>query len=156
MQCISIVKCLVYRPPYHPQNPFVDFANDWKERLVGFGEICNWNQHFRYAAYSNSSGKRVDFSSRTVISPDPNLAIDQVAVPQLVAKILTYPERVHPNNIDRLRGSLVAKQCPDTYSLTHTHTHPHTPTQNTHTHTKHTHTYTQHTHTHTHTCAPQE
>jgi DNA-directed RNA polymerase III subunit RPC1 len=27
----------------------------------------------------NLSGKRVDFSGRTVISPDPNLAIDQVA-----------------------------------------------------------------------------
>lgn len=26
----------------------------------------------------NLSGKRVDFSSRTVISPDPNLQIDQV------------------------------------------------------------------------------
>ena len=28
----------------------------------------------------NLSGKRVDFSGRTVISPDPNLAIDQVRV----------------------------------------------------------------------------
>jgi len=46
----------------------------------------------------NLSGKRVDYSSRTVISPDPNLQIDQVAVPQHVAKILTYPERV------RVRG----------------------------------------------------
>ena len=27
----------------------------------------------------NLSGKRVDFSSRTVISPDPNLRIDQVS-----------------------------------------------------------------------------
>lgn len=27
----------------------------------------------------NLSGKRVDFSSRTVISPDPNLEIDQVS-----------------------------------------------------------------------------
>ena len=26
----------------------------------------------------NLSGKRVDFSARTVISPDPNLAIDEV------------------------------------------------------------------------------
>lgn len=26
----------------------------------------------------NLSGKRVDFSARTVISPDPNLEIDQV------------------------------------------------------------------------------
>ncbi|KAI1142603.1 beta and beta-prime subunits of DNA dependent RNA-polymerase [Hypoxylon sp. FL0543] len=51
----------------------------------------------------NLSGKRVDFSGRTVISPDPNLAINQVAVPVLVAKNLTYPERVHRANIDKLR-----------------------------------------------------
>ena len=40
----------------------------------------------------NLSGKRVDFSGRTVISPDPNLKIDEVAVPDRVAKVLTYPE----------------------------------------------------------------
>ena len=42
----------------------------------------------------NLSGKRVDFSGRTVISPDPNLRIDEVAVPELVAKNMTYPEVV--------------------------------------------------------------
>ena len=36
----------------------------------------------------------MDFSSRTVISPDPNLHIDEVGVPIFVAKILTYPQRV--------------------------------------------------------------
>ncbi|KAK1750871.1 DNA-directed RNA polymerase III subunit RPC1 [Echria macrotheca] len=51
----------------------------------------------------NLSGKRVDFSGRTVISPDPNLSIEQVAVPQLVAKNLTYPERVNRQNIEKLR-----------------------------------------------------
>ncbi len=51
----------------------------------------------------NLSGKRVDFSGRTVISPDPNLGVDEVAVPQLVAKNLTYPERVHSRNIEKLR-----------------------------------------------------
>ncbi|KAI9740872.1 MAG: hypothetical protein M1818_004477 [Claussenomyces sp. TS43310] len=51
----------------------------------------------------NLSGKRVDFSGRTVISPDPNLSIDQVAVPVLVAMNLTYPERVFSHNIDKLR-----------------------------------------------------
>jgi DNA-directed RNA polymerase III subunit RPC1 len=51
----------------------------------------------------NLSGKRVDFSGRTVISPDPNLGIDQVAVPQLVAKNLTYPEKVNHVNIEKLR-----------------------------------------------------
>src|SRR5438270_351662 len=33
----------------------------------------------------NLMGKRVDFSARTVISPDPNLAIDQVGVPSVIA-----------------------------------------------------------------------
>ncbi|XP_048486238.1 DNA-directed RNA polymerase III subunit RPC1 [Plutella xylostella] len=51
----------------------------------------------------NLSGKRVDFSSRTVISPDPNLHIQEVGVPVHVAKILTYPERVFPANLAWLR-----------------------------------------------------
>lgn len=51
----------------------------------------------------NLSGKRVDFSGRTVISPDPNLRIDEVAVPVHVAKILTYPERVNKANLELMR-----------------------------------------------------
>lgn len=54
----------------------------------------------------NLSGKRVDFSGRTVISPDPNLDIDQVAVPILVAKNMTYPERVHFTNIEAMRRAV--------------------------------------------------
>ncbi|KAG5879450.1 hypothetical protein JTB14_027687 [Gonioctena quinquepunctata] len=55
----------------------------------------------------NLSGKRVDFSSRTVISPDPNLEIDQVGVPRHVAKILTFPERVTQANIDVMRKLII-------------------------------------------------
>lgn len=55
----------------------------------------------------NLSGKRVDFSGRTVISPDPNLKIDEVAVPKRVAKILTYPDRVTPHNIEYLRQCVI-------------------------------------------------
>jgi DNA-directed RNA polymerase III subunit RPC1 len=55
----------------------------------------------------NLSGKRVDFSGRTVISPDPNLSIEQVAVPQLVAKNLTYPERANHANIEKLRECVI-------------------------------------------------
>ncbi|MFH4974741.1 hypothetical protein AB6A40_001450 [Gnathostoma spinigerum] len=51
----------------------------------------------------NLSGKRVDFSGRTVISPDPNLRIDQVGVPVHVAKILTFPEIVNDANIERMK-----------------------------------------------------
>ncbi|MEM3810891.1 MAG: hypothetical protein QXV38_01150, partial [Conexivisphaerales archaeon] len=61
----------------------------------------------------NLSGKRVDFSSRTVISPDPNLDISEVGVPQEVAKKLTVPERVAPWNIEFLRG--LVRNGPDTY-----------------------------------------
>ncbi len=51
----------------------------------------------------NLSGKRVDFSGRTVISPDPNLGVDQVAIPVLVARTMTYPEKVSSYNIAKLQ-----------------------------------------------------
>ncbi|CAF0768130.1 unnamed protein product [Didymodactylos carnosus] len=51
----------------------------------------------------NLSGKRVDFSARTVISPDPNLRIDEVAVPIHVAKIMSYPEIVNKINLEFIR-----------------------------------------------------
>ncbi|KAM9903418.1 hypothetical protein OXX79_003380 [Metschnikowia pulcherrima] len=51
----------------------------------------------------NLSGKRVDFSGRTVISPDPNLKIDEVAVPDRVAKVLTYPEKCTRYNRQKLQ-----------------------------------------------------
>jgi len=50
----------------------------------------------------NLMGKRVDFSARTVITPDPSISIDQVGVPKSIAKILTYPEIVTPFNIKRM------------------------------------------------------
>ncbi|CAK4179374.1 unnamed protein product [Aphanomyces euteiches] len=55
----------------------------------------------------NLSGKRVDFSARTVISPDPNLRIDQVGVPEHVAKTMTYPEKVTRYNIAKLRQRVI-------------------------------------------------
>lgn len=55
----------------------------------------------------NLSGKRVDFSGRTVISPDPNLKIDEVAVPDRVAKILTYPEKCTRYNRKKLQRLIV-------------------------------------------------
>ncbi len=52
---------------------------------------------------NNLSGKRVDFSARTVISPDPYLSINEVGVPVEVAMNLTVPVRVTPWNVDELR-----------------------------------------------------
>jgi len=52
---------------------------------------------------SNLSGKRVDFSARTVISPDPNLDINEVGVPLEVAMRLSVPEKVTEWNIKEMR-----------------------------------------------------
>lgn len=49
----------------------------------------------------------MDFSSRTVISPDPNLEIDQVGVPKHIAQILTFPERVIQANINEMRKLVI-------------------------------------------------
>ncbi|KIW89530.1 uncharacterized protein Z519_09686 [Cladophialophora bantiana CBS 173.52] len=74
--------------------------SDSGKQIRGFVQRLKGKQgRFR----GNLSGKRVDFSARTVISPDPNLRIDEVAVPVLVAKNMTYPEVVNELNIDKLR-----------------------------------------------------
>lgn len=52
---------------------------------------------------NNLRGKRVDFSARTVVSPDPSLSINEVGVPEEVARILTVPEKVTPWNLEKLR-----------------------------------------------------
>ena len=49
------------------------------------------------------SGKRVNFSARTVISPDPNLSIGEVGIPLAITNEMTLPIRVTPFNIDELR-----------------------------------------------------
>jgi len=56
---------------------------------------------------SNLSGKRVDFSARTVISPDPNLDINEVGVPVDVAMRLSVPEKVTAWNIDELKKLVI-------------------------------------------------
>jgi len=48
-------------------------------------------------------GKRVDYSARSVITPDPGIALDQVGVPDRIASNLTIPETVTTQNIDKMR-----------------------------------------------------
>ncbi|KAI4304665.1 hypothetical protein MLD38_040142 [Melastoma candidum] len=68
--------------------------------LAGFVQRLKGKQgRFR----GNLSGKRVEYTGRTVISPDPNLKITEVAIPVQMARILTYPERVNHYNIEKLR-----------------------------------------------------
>ena len=46
----------------------------------------------------NLMGKRVDYSARSVITPDPNLSIEELGVPMKIAKNLTKPEIVNDRN----------------------------------------------------------
>ncbi|CAL6014193.1 DNA-directed_RNA polymerase subunit [Hexamita inflata] len=50
----------------------------------------------------NIMGKRVNFCSRSVISGDPTISVDQLGVPRSVAMRLTFPEPVTERNIDFL------------------------------------------------------
>jgi len=60
----------------------------------------------------NLAGKRVNFSSRTVISPDPNLKLNEVGVPLDIANVLTVAEKVTTINIKRIKGLIMAKGYP--------------------------------------------
>ena len=62
---------------------------------------------------NNLQGKRVEFSARSVITPDPNISVEELGVPMKVAMNLTFPERVTAFNIDRLYA--LVKNGPDTY-----------------------------------------
>tara|TARA_Y100001958_G_scaffold27577_3_gene17537 strand:+ start:41106 stop:45644 length:4539 start_codon:yes stop_codon:yes gene_type:complete len=63
-----------------------------KERLNG--------KHGRIRG--NLMGKRVDFSARSVITPDPNISIKELGVPMSIAKNLTKPVIVNDKNKDYL------------------------------------------------------
>ena len=55
----------------------------------------------------NLSGKRVNYSGRAVISPDPYLSIDEIGVPEKIARTLTVPEVVNEHNIEFLRKLII-------------------------------------------------
>ena len=64
-----------------------------KERITGKdGQLRN-----------NMMGKRCDYTSRTVIGPEPTLKINELGVPQYIANILTKPVRITSFNIDNLQ-----------------------------------------------------
>jgi len=54
----------------------------------------------------NLMGKRVDFSARSVITPDANIDVDELGVPEEIAMNLTFPETVTVYNRDRLMSHI--------------------------------------------------
>ncbi|CAN6207284.1 unnamed protein product [Urochloa humidicola] len=51
-------------------------------------------------------GKRVNYACRSVISPDPYLAVNEIGIPPVFATRLTYPEKVTPWNAKRLQEAI--------------------------------------------------
>ena len=74
-----------------------------KERLNGKGGRVR----------GNLMGKRVDFSARSVITPDPNLSIRELGVPMKIAKNITKPVIVNDSNKNFLLK--LVQNGPDTY-----------------------------------------
>jgi len=60
----------------------------------------------------NLAGKRVNFSSRTVISPDPFIHINEIGIPLKIAKVITLSERVTTMNIEKLKALIKSKEHP--------------------------------------------
>lgn len=60
----------------------------------------------------NLLGKRVNFSGRSVVSPEPLNNIDELSVPLFICKKLTFPETVNKINYNRL--SEIIKRDPET------------------------------------------
>lgn len=60
----------------------------------------------------NLAGKRVNFSSRTVVSPDPALKINEIGIPFEIAKVLTVNERVNSTNIEKLKQIILREEYP--------------------------------------------
>ncbi|KAI4118470.1 MAG: hypothetical protein LQ345_001498 [Seirophora villosa] len=55
----------------------------------------------------NMMGKRVNFAARSVISPDPNIETNEIGVPPVFAKKLTYPEPVTNHSFYELKQAVI-------------------------------------------------
>ena len=71
-------------------------AKGIKERITGK------NGHIR----GKLMGKRVDCSARTVITADPNIYLNEVGVPEEIARTLSFPEKVTARNVQELKQLL--------------------------------------------------
>ena len=61
------------------------------QRLLSSG-ICQLLEKKEGIFRQKMMGKRVNFACRSVISPDPYLAVNEIGVPPYFAVRLTYPE----------------------------------------------------------------
>ncbi|RDX78827.1 DNA-directed RNA polymerase I subunit 1, partial [Mucuna pruriens] len=79
-------------------------ASDQRDVATG---ICQLLEKKEGIFRQKMMGKRVNFACRSVISPDPYLAVNEIGIPPYFALRLTYPERVTPWNVVQLRNAIL-------------------------------------------------
>ena len=55
----------------------------------------------------NMMGKRVNFAARSVISPDPNIETNEIGIPPVFARKLTFPEPVTNHNFYEMKEAVL-------------------------------------------------
>ncbi|KNH06360.1 hypothetical protein XU18_2865 [Perkinsela sp. CCAP 1560/4] len=103
---ISVARLIDDQLPNFPRTVRDKFAGQLTSYV---GRLKGKGGRFR----NTLSGKRVNFSGRSVISPDPNLSIHEVALPIQIAQRLTFPQHVTGQNIDASRE--LVRRGPDVY-----------------------------------------
>ncbi|XP_046999760.1 DNA-directed RNA polymerase I subunit RPA1 [Schistocerca americana] len=77
-----------------------DLARSTEKNLIGLKQIIEKKEGI---IRMHMMGKRVNFAARSVITPDPNLDVDEIGVPERFAMTLTYPVPVTAWNANHLR-----------------------------------------------------
>jgi DNA-directed RNA polymerase I subunit RPA1 len=77
-----------------------ELQNLLSEKAIGIKQIIEKKEHL---VRMHMMGKRVNYACRTVITPDPNIEVDSLGIPEAFAMKLTYPVPVTPWNVSMLR-----------------------------------------------------
>lgn len=77
-----------------------DLARTAEKNRIGLKQIIEKKEGI---IRMHMMGKRVNYAARSVITPDPNLDVDEIGVPERFAMSLTYPVPVTAWNANHLR-----------------------------------------------------
>ena len=115
----------VVKPEFRKRD-FIDFQNVWVELQNAVNSLLDTDRNLTRNRGNllpegikqklekkeglfrkNMMGKRVNFAARSVISPDPNIETNEIGVPPVFAKKLTYPEPVTNHNFYDLKEAVL-------------------------------------------------
>ena len=118
---------LIARDPKFRERDMVDLQNAWVQVQEAVNSVIDSDRNPIQGAAAKQNpegikqklekkeglfrkhmmGKRVNFAARSVISPDPNIETNEIGVPPVFAKKLTYPEPVTNHNFYELKEAVL-------------------------------------------------